>query len=428
MSKYLLIFLISIIYGFSVLLFRNYYEKKTGELKSHWNITQLEEGDAKNFFDRGLALSQGKPYHGGLETVPIIAYARTPVYSFFLALTFIIFGVSFKAVIVLQIIIASLIACLISFITKMIFNNIVSWISGFLAILYYPMWNDAMLINCELLSMLIGLISLYYILKFYYSQNIDLKYLFLSGVYAGLAALTRGQFLYYSLIYVIFIFSISGISRGIKMKLTLYGLIFSLIPILIWSVYAYASSGIFVFITTHGTLQLWWGWSPGVVIGQHYPMWNPLWDNDVSLLQEDLHTAYLPVKSSFWFIKEGLKFIYTYPYDSLKIAYFKLLDSWGLMDIYFNHGVFIKIFKVLKFNWNFLLVIPAWIILWKNKENKVFYYYSVSACILYTFISLMTAGVIRYRLPYLDPLFIILASYTLYKLYSHFYSKKLNSN
>lgn len=427
-SKYIIIFFIGLIFGFSVLLFRNVYEGKTGEVKSHWNTIQLEEGDSKNYFDRALALSQGKSYEYGFESAPIVAYSRTPVYSFFLALIFLVFGVSLKAVIVLQIIITSLIVCLISAVSKLIFNETISWISGFLTILYYPMWNSAVQINCELLSMFIGLLSFYYILKYYYSQKNVLKYLLLSGVFAGLTALTRGQYFYYSFLYLIFILSVPFTVKYQKIKLSLLWFLVLLTPILLWSLYSYIVSGIFVFISSHGSFQIFLGWSPIVVLDQQYPVWNPLWDSNIMLYKGDNHAVYLPSKSTFWFINEALKFIFEYPVESIQIAYFKLLDSWGLITFFRNESIITKLFKAFKYNWDFLLAIPAWIILWKKKENKIFYLYVFFACIIYTLISLMTVGLVRYRFPYLDPLLIILASYTLFKIYESIKIKKSKNN
>jgi 4-amino-4-deoxy-L-arabinose transferase-like glycosyltransferase len=427
MSKHIILFVISLIFGFTVLILRNYYENKTGEIKSHWNVAQLEEGDSKNFFDRGLALSQGKSFSYGYESAPVVAYARTPVYSIFLAFSFLVFGTSLKAVILMQIIIASIIVCLISTITKLIFeNNIICWISGFLAILYYPMWNNAVQINCELIATLIGLFALYYILKFYITQENILRNLLLSGIYVGLAALTRGQFFYYSFLYLIFIFSISNYPRKTKVKYSLFWFSFVIIPILLWSVYAYFSSDIFIFISSQGAFMVWWGWSPAVVIQEKYPMWNPLWDSDKNVKSNDLHALYISSKSSFWFLKEAIKFIYMYPVDSFKIACFKLLESWGLQEFYLGQNFLVKIFKAFKYNWDFLFAIYGWIILWKQKINKVFCQYTFYALLIYIFVSLVTGGVIRYRVPFLDPLFIILASYSIFKIYSRFILKKSN--
>lgn len=426
MKKTIILFLISLIYGFSVLIFRNIYEDKTGNVKSHWNTLQLEEGDSKNFFDRGMALYKGEKYDYGYENAPALAYFRTPVYSIFLAISFLIFGVSLKAVIVMQIIMASVIVCLTALITEIIFNNITSWISGFFAILYYPMWNIAVMINCELIAMLLGLISLYFVLKFYYSNGKVIKYLILSGLFISLAALARGQFFYYSFISLIFVFGISKISLKIKIKYSFVWFSFVLMPILLWTIYAYVTSGIFIFISSQGAMAIWWGWSPAVVVQQKYPMWNALWDNDKDVIKDDLHTIYLPVKSSFWFLTEAVKFIIAYPIDSIKIAYFKLLDAWGVISLYSEKSLFVKIFKALKYNWNFILTIPAWIIMCKTKKYRAIFIYTLWACIIYTLISLLTAGLIRYRTPFLDPLLVIVASYTVYKIYEYLKSKKLN--
>jgi 4-amino-4-deoxy-L-arabinose transferase-like glycosyltransferase len=422
MRNYLIIFFISLVFGFGVLFFRINYENKTGESKSHWNLTELQEGDSKNFYDRGLAISHGSHYFAGCEEAPIVAFFRPPVYPVFLALSFLVFGISFKAVIILQLIIASLAVILISAISGMVFDSTVSRISAALAILYYPMWNDAMIINSELLSMFLGLVALYFIIKLFISRSITIKYLFLSGLFVGLSSLTRGQFFFYSVLFVIFIFSAVEKEIWAKIKYSFIWLLFGLIPILFWSVYAYLSAGVVIFISSQGALSVWWGWSPLVVLEQHYPVWNDLWDK--SFIRDDMIGAYLPVKSSLWFLSEAFNFIFKYPVESLKIAYFKLLDSWGFMDIYSGNSAVSKFIKILKLNWDLFLAVPGFIILWKQKEKRVFAVYVLSACIMFSMVSIMTAGLVRYRIPFLDPLLIILASLAVFNFYTSLKNKK----
>lgn len=423
MRNYIIIFVISLVFGFSVLLFRLYYEKETGEQKSHWNVAYFEKGDSKNFFDRAVALSEGKHYFSGCESAPVVAFFRPPVYPVFMALIFGVFGVSPIAVIILQIFVTSFIVCLVFSITKLIFNNVViAWISGILMMLYYPVWNDAMIINSELLSMLVGLLAFYCILRFYYSEGNSKKYVYLSGILIGIASLTRGQFFFYSFLLSAFVFGISNINLKKKIEHAILLFMFALLPILIWSFYAYTSSGVVIFISSQGPLAIWWGWSPVVVLEQKYPVWNPLWD--ISFIRDDMIGFYLPVKSSMWFINEALNFIVKYPVDSVKIAYFKFLDSWGFIELYSDKNFLVKLIKVFKFNWDLFLAIPGWFLFRKKKVNNIVLLYIALSCLLYTVISIMTAGLIRYRIPFLDPLLIILASYTVYYLYSYYKFEK----
>jgi len=423
MKKNFIIFAIALLYGFSVLYFRVAYEENTGKSKSHWNVVSLQEGDSKNFFDRGLSISEGRHYFSGCENAPIVAFFRPPVYPFFLAFTFLIFGVSIKAVIILQLIIASLIVVMVSATAELLFDKIIGLISGVLAILYYPMWNTAVIINSELLSTLLGLTALYFMLRLYKSGKIQVKLLFLSGIFAGLASLTRGQFFYYSVALLIFIFAANNERRIIKFR---YGLVFysfCLIPILIWALYAYVSAGLFVFISSQGALAIWWGWSPIVVLEEQYPVWNNLWD--ASFINKDMIGTYLPVKTSAWFLSEAINFIFKYPADSLKIAYFKLLDSWGFIDLYSSNSAVSKIIKVIKLNWDFFIAVPGWILLWRKKENMTFLKYVLISALIFTLLGIMTAGLIRYRIPFLDPLFIILASAAVHKIYLRYKIKKI---
>jgi len=418
----IIIFIISLIAGLLILFFRVNYENYTGESKSCWNITELKEGDSKNFFDRGLAISQGKQYYAGCESAPIVAFFRPPVYPLFLAVSFLVFGISFKVIIILQIIIASLCVLFISKITGLLYGKTISATAAVLANLYYPMWNDAMIINSELLSMFLGLVALYYLIKNYTQKNLSLTPVLLSGLFAGLASLTRGQFFFYSLLLIIFIFASAEKNRIKGFKFSAYWLSVCLIPIASWTVYAYAAAGVFIFISSQGALSIWWGWSPLVVLEEQYPIWNNLWDK--SFIKDDMIGEYLPVKSSSWFLNEAYSFIIKYPVDSLKIAYYKLLDSWGFISIYSDGSLFGKILKIFKLNWDLFLAIPGFIFLWKQKSRKVFGLYVLSACIVFTFVSILTAGLVRYRIPYLDPLLIIFASVTVQKIYSIYLSRK----
>jgi len=422
MRNNILIFFISLLVGLLILFFRVNYENKTGESKSCWNITELKEGDSKNFFDRGLAISQGKQYYSGCENAPIVAFFRPPVYPLFLAVSFLVFGISFKVIIILQIIIASLCVLFISKITDLLFGKKISITAAVLANFYYPMWNDAMIINSELLSMFLGLAALYYLIKIYTQKNIRITPIIISGMLAGLASLTRGQFFFYSLLLIIFIFASTGKNKITGLKYSVYWFASCLIPVISWTIYAYASAGIFIFISSQGALSIWWGWSPLVVLEEQYPIWNNLWDK--SFIRDDMIGEYLPVKSTSWFLNEAYSFIVKYPVDSLKIAYYKLLDSWGFISIYSDGSLFGKILKILKLNWDLFLAVPGFVFLWKQKSRKVFGVYVLSACLIFTAVSILTAGLVRYRIPYLDPLLIIFASVTVQKIYSNFLSRK----
>lgn len=417
-----IVILLSFAFGLLVLFLRVGYESKVGVQKSVWNTTELQEGDSKNFFDRGLAISQGRHYYSGCESAPVVAFFRPPVYPFFLALIFLAFGVSFKAVIIIQLIITSLIVLEIFLIARLIFDEKVAIVSVVLANCYYPMWNDAMVVNSELLSMYLGLVAFFFILRAYKSGVFSVKLLFLSGIFTGLAALTRGQFFFYSILYAVFFYLSAG--DGIKVKVTkfLFWFGFVFIPILLWSFYAYISADLLIFISSQGALSVWWGWSPLVVLEQKYPVWNSTWD--MGFINNDMIGTYLPEKSSLWFLNEAFNFILKYPLESLKIAYFKILDAWGFFDLYLSSSISAKIIKIMKLNWDFFLAIPGFFILWKQSEKKYFAIYVLLSCILFTAIGLMTAALIRYRIPYLDPLFVILASVTVYRIYYFFFSKK----
>ncbi|MCE1164288.1 MAG: glycosyltransferase family 39 protein [Bacteroidetes bacterium] len=394
------LFIAAMLYGSAVLVIRNYYESGTGIAKSDWNKQELS-GDAKNFMDRAVSLSAFRAYDS--ETVSSVAYYRPPGYSLLMAAIFFLSGVSIKAVIVFQIILAAFIVVLIADSGRILFDFKTGMLAGILGILYYPLWNAAVIINSELLSMLYWVLSLNLILRFVFTGSKKNSLIIFAGLFSGLAAITRGQFLMLAPVSLLLVF-FSAYSGREKIAITGKWISMFLIPVLLWTFYAYIVSGVFVIVSTQGFYSMWWGWSPAVVLEEAYPVWNQNWSG-INIPSDQIGTL-VPNKSPGWFISEIYNFIVSYPKESALIGLFKIMEGWGI-EFYDRKPFLQDLFRFVR-----------------NKKSYVFLKFLLMACIIYTGVSLLTAALYRYRFPLLDPVFIILSSYTLIYLFNKFAKRK----
>jgi 4-amino-4-deoxy-L-arabinose transferase-like glycosyltransferase len=415
-TKLIIFFLIAIIYGLSVLFLRNYYEKESSVSKSDWNKSYVG-GDASNFYDRAVAIANFEPYHAGYEDNRNVAYYRPPVYPAFMAASFLIFGKSFKPIIIIQILLLSLSIVCIMQICKYFFGEKISLITGVLSILYYPFWNGAMTINSELFSMTIWVFSVLMLISFLKNTVKKNYYILLSGLLSGLAVMARGQFMFFAPLILLFVYFSDSEN---KLKTIFKWIAGFLIPIIFWSIYAFFASGVFVIVSTQGAFSMWWGWSKAVVIEQGYPVWNSGWDSIQTPV--DQIGEYMLTKDNSWFMSEVMKFITTYPVECIKIGFYKILGAWGIEFFSKDNTFLYFIVRFVKINWNLILAIPAFIILLRQTKFRDMKYFFISASVVYTLISLLTAALYRYRYPFIDPFLLMLSGYFLYYIYEKYKS------
>jgi len=254
-------------------------------------------------------------------------------------------------------------------------------------------------------------------LRFSFSERKINSLIYFSGLFAGLAALTRGQFLLMAPVSLLILIYSKQYNRNEELISSVRWLTLFLVPIILWGLYSYIISGIFVIVSTQGMFSMWWGWSPAVVLEEAYPIWNQEWAKII--LPSDQIGELVPNKSSGWFLNEVFTFITKYPKESFLIGIYKLMDGWGF-HFYYSQTVLKVQIGFIKINWDLILAIPAVIIILKRKEQSVFIRYTLSACIVYSFVSILTAALYRYRFPSLDILFLIFSAYSIVYIYNHF--------
>ena len=416
--KLIILFFIALFYGFSVLIIRNYYEKESSVSKSDWNKSYVG-GDASNFYDRAISIYNFEPYHAGYEDNRRVAYYRPPVYPAFMAASFLAFGKSFKPIIILQIILLSLSIICIMRICRFFFGDKISLITGILSVLYYPFWNGAMTVNSELFSMSIWVLSVLMLMSYLKNSVKKNHYILISGLLSGLSVMARGQFLFFAPLILLFLY-FSDLE--FKLKTAFNWFIGFFIPIIFWTIYAYIASGVVVIVSTQGAFSVWWGWSKAVVIEQGYPVWNSGWDN--IQIPVDQIGEYMLTKDNSWFLSEVVKFVTAYPVECMKIGFYKILGAWGFEFFSKDNTFSYFIVRFFKINWDLILAIPAYFILLKQKKFRDMKYFLISSIFAYTFISLLTAALYRYRYPFIDPFLLMLSGYFFYYIFEKYKSRK----
>ncbi|MBU1061219.1 MAG: glycosyltransferase family 39 protein [Candidatus Omnitrophica bacterium] len=174
---FLAAFLIRIVYVFQVLEFP----------LTEYSV-RSQTFDQYGFDTNALFISQGN-WLGDGE-----AFEKEPLYSYFLALIYRIFGYSHFIVYIIQALLTSLGVILIFKITSHLFNRSVGYIASIILAFYsISIFYDALLLRASLVTFL-NILLCYFLIKAY-KDNSRLLY-FISGVILGISMLTRHNMLY----------------------------------------------------------------------------------------------------------------------------------------------------------------------------------------------------------------------------------------
>ena len=401
-----LILLSSLLIGSAVLAYKVDREQHTGVVASHWLVEELD-GDAANFFRHATALVEGHHYNFGLEYAPKVAFYQPPGYPLFQTIVFWSFGISFQVLIAFQFLLTALSCVIISQIATSLWNKEAGLVAGLLGAVHLPWWNQAAYLNSETLSLFLWVSAIWCFLRWRASGSI--MHLLASGLIAGYAALTRGQLLL--LAPTLAVLALGG-GRGQLTHFLRAGALWSLaflVPIVLWAGYACSLTGEPVLISSQGPYAIWWGWSPRVVIEQGYPIWHEAWDRGF-YNQPDLIGTLLSSKPTSWFYHEAIQFIGRYPHEALIVGSYKLLDAWGVFVsgqlLVWRHPAVTLLYR----NWPILLGVISIVVMWRSKDCRVFVAFALTCCVVYSLISLATAGLFRYRLVMIDPLLLVCAA------------------
>lgn len=351
------------------------------------------------------------------------AFFRAPLYPYFLALVYTIFGINLLIPRIIQIIIGALNCILTARISTHYFGKKIGIISGFIAV-FYPLFiyfDNEFLIPTLLIFLILS--GFYLILKQSQDGGTKLGWL-VTGMVWGLAAITRPNVLLF-LVFVPF-----WLLKKLKKKFggaVIYGIIGVILIIGPVTLRNYIVSKEFVPIAWQGGINFYIGNNPysdgktAIIPGTRASWWGGFYDAKRIAEQAEGRTLKNSEIDRYW-LTQGLKFITTTPGKAFSLFLKKIYLFWGGYEVsnnrdvyYFTRPTYLKflLFKIpfLQFPFGVLLplsLIGCWFALKKKKDISLIMIFILS----YSFSFILFFVCARYRLP-LIPFLIMLASYAI---------------
>ena len=340
-------------------------------------------------------------------------FQGNPLYPYFLALLYYLFGPSALFLRLIQHGLGLLTVLLLFFIGKKIFSPAVGLLAGlfyalFLPAIFYEGWFLTASLAAFLTTLLLALIP----------ERPSGNRWFFCGIGAGLLTLARPSLIPLALLVWIFL---SPGRRKVKTALLfLAGFIVILLP---YSLQYHHHWGDWVLVSAHGGENFYLGNNPRAQGSLNLPDFArgyPSLEHDDFIREAERRSGekLTPAGSSrFWFYR-GLRFISSHPGRSLKLFLIKdylLLSGTEISDNY-QLSFFQKHLPLLRlpFTWRLLssLGILGMILLWKKRRYLPFLYLFTFAYLISVSLFFVTS---RLRLP-LSPIFCLFAAGALHRI------------
>lgn len=353
---------------------------------------------AKNLLDgRGFTI-EGRP-----------TSLHEPLYPFFLAANYYLFGYSYTAVRIIQSIMGAAVCVLVFLTAKRVIDLRAAIISSLISCFNpgFIMINQITMAE----NIFIFLFSIAMLLFIKQNSKYDIKNLILLGFVLGLAALTRSVISFFPLI-ILFLFSWNAMKQRLGFKEYIFAIltfiVFFILPIVPWTIRNWHAHHRFVPICTKGGLGLYSSYLPkdGKIFGY-------IADNNITKKSRQFNSE---VDQSNFLFKETIKFIKNNPLqvlklEILKIAYFFSPFDWEII----GDGAY---------NYMYGFILPFFfigVVITINKPDGLLPVYG--SIIYYFLLSILTYGSPRFRLS-IEPYLIIIASAGIVYFISRF-SKKI---
>ncbi len=365
-------------------------------------------------------------------THPDFIYVN-PLYPFFLAFIYAIFGHHHLAVMLIQVILDSINCLMIYFIASSFFNRKVAFISAFI----YACYGLAIFYTGLLLApILIIFLILTFTALFIYAEKHEQWYQYiLSGTGLGLAILARPNIILFLLIIPVLFFYRDKRRQSKKnpfqqMILFLIGISIPLIPV---ATRNYLIEKRFSPFSAHGGINFYLGNNPnatGLFMSPEGISYSPVEQIKSSVLLAERETDQelsIHQASQYW-LKKGLHYILNNPYQALKLYIRKFALFWRKEEIplNINYSLSQSVLPILKFPFfSFGTIAPLALLgmIFSLKGKNIFlplFVFSYMISIIIFFISA------RYRLP-IVPFLIISATYALFEFINILNNKKKNN-
>lgn len=351
--------------------------------------------DAVEYHGVALSLLQGKGLVNDVEGLGVAA--TPPLYPFFLAACYFLFGESILTVRIVQALIGSLSCLLLYLVGREAFGKPAGLVAAWIGALYpFFVFLSGFLLT-ETLFIFLLLLLLLLLLKSA-KQNGAGKAA-AAGIVGGLAILLRPSLLFFPFLLGP-LWILVGRPRWRASKAFGAFLIFALLTVAPWTVRNYLRLGAFVPVTTHGGWSLYEANSPRGTGGP--AMEEVGWPKEVSGMSE--------VERDRFLTRQALLFIRQHPLNFLKLAFVKLARFWNVVPNFaeYRSPGYVLVSLVC---FTPVLILGLWGIVITLKEKGGIVPSILALPILYyTLLHMVFIGSIRYRIP-IDALLILFASH-----------------
>ena len=341
---------------------------------------------------------------------------RAPIYPFFLAGVYRIWGdENYLAVKVFQAILSSLICVGVFILGTKLFDEPVAMLAGLFSGLYPPFIVYAEIFQSETLFCFLLLLWIYLWIKAIESNH--WKYYIACGISLGILNLARGTMLFFPF----FILGSTLFFRQVQLHLKKYILLilFSFLVIAPWTWRNYKVYDAFIPVVAGGPESFWYGTFSLKVQRQFGE------SEEFKQVQKNLSGTVK--ENEIFFKKNALKNIFNNPIGYLRLNIKKFLFFWYQpigYELIANKSVYLGSISLF-FHITFILLFIVGIILTMQKKEKLMPLYLI--IVYFALLHTLVPPVPRYRLP-IEPLMILFASVVCLKFFEYlknnFYEKK----
>lgn len=294
-------------------------------------------------------------------------FFRAPLYPYFLAFVYKVFGHNYLMPRLIQLLIGSLSCLLIYLLGKRIFNKRTGRIAGVVASLYGVLiyFDGELLI--PVLPVFLNLLLLLVLIRV--KEQPSYKMLVLCGVLLGLSALARPNILLVGSAFFFWILLGFRKHGEVRSKRALYACCFALGTILIISPVTlrnYIKGDDFVLIASQGGMNFYIGNNPhsdgvsAVLPGTRTTWWG-MYEDAKTIAEKTSNRSLKPSEvSRFWYM-EGLRWIMREPFTFLKLMLKKIILFWNGNELSNNRDFYFfsrsaPLLKLLI--WRFVIYFP----------------------------------------------------------------------
>jgi 4-amino-4-deoxy-L-arabinose transferase-like glycosyltransferase len=388
---YIIIFVIALIPRFSWFFVKG----------KNLDITIPAGGDAIGYDQ--LAVNLIKYHQYAFTSGKPTAY-REPVYPYFLAIIYSIFGLSnYTAVRVAQIFTSSLTCVIIFLLAKDLFNKKVALLASFISCFWPHFVYYSTTILRETLFCFLLVLCVYFLNKVYQQKEFKSVNSIIAGIMCGLCCLMNST----ALLFVFLSFVVLSLVKKFRQVLVIFVLFVSLYSL--WVIRNYIVFNEFVLGSTVGGMTIY-----GASVGD-YRIFGTLQEKEFWEKDEVMKKAATmdELQANKYFMQEAKKVILSNPKEFFIRCIKRFLK---LYRIYPHRGkgyVHSEILMILVSVFSYGVLLPFFVYsFFINLSSFKKYIFLYLPILIFSFVYTLIWAVIRYRLP-LEPYIIIFASYIL---------------